>query len=450
MDAAATSALKIYNPLSIITDVEWAGSICRIARWRYSYSLAVPGDQNNSYESECPDGTEKVAIYHAHGQLIYESVTNGTTTSDYLIRSTVLGSVLTKLEANGSKNTTYMPTNGLVTAVQQRDSQGHPTVRLVQRDASGLQEDGQAYDPFGNIVSNTQPPVTGPPPYVPFYGATWGGASWSSFVNANNFSTGCYSADNNSPAPCNSAAQRFNQDFWSNLPGYHGDLGDAEHNYDVHAGIALGHPNKLDESGRPIFHHPQSGNLDDSEEPQNPQVDFTAQQLERFKTCVQQYGVTYLGHSFTVPGSNPRDDSSYFYGHTDAARGWIDRRAIGDFTARTDQASYTTSDLRYKADRAGLGIAAGKIIVGYTDLKHPYVNAIAADAGFTGGLRGSEFIGLWVYEVGNALSAITGQAPPIPPDARDRYDRLSEPGAALEDCVFGGRLNSNGSVTPPR
>ena len=165
--------------------------------------------------------------YDGDGQLIYESVTNGSSVSDYLIRSTVLGSVLTKLEANGSKNTTYVPTNGLVTALQQRDSQGHPTVRLVQRDASGLQEDGQAYDPFGNIVSNTQPPVTGPPPYVPFYGATWGGASWSSFVNANNFSTGCYSADNNSPAPCNSAAQRFNQDFWSNLPGYHGDLGES-------------------------------------------------------------------------------------------------------------------------------------------------------------------------------------------------------------------------------
>jgi hypothetical protein len=99
--------------------------------------------------------------------------------------------VLTKLDANGSKNTTYVPTNGLVMAVQQKDSQGHPTVRLVQRDASGLQEDGQAYDPFGNLISNVQPPVGGPPGYTPTYGPPYGFATSSSFINANNFGTGC-------------------------------------------------------------------------------------------------------------------------------------------------------------------------------------------------------------------------------------------------------------------
>src|SRR5207249_4178011 len=62
------------------------------------------------------------------------------------------------------------------------------------------------------------------PPYVPFYGATWGGASWSSFINANNFTGGCYSAQNNNPALCSDVTGQLildpmNPHFWSNLPG---------------------------------------------------------------------------------------------------------------------------------------------------------------------------------------------------------------------------------------
>ena len=82
-----------------------------------------------------------------------------------------------------------------------------------------------------------------------------------------------------------------------------------------------------------------------------------------------------------------------------------------------------------------------------TDKRSPYVNAIANDAGAV--LKGREFLGLWVYELGNALSLITGFNPDVPGDAEGRYGIGGEPGAAFSDCVFGGRLNSNGSVTPP-
>jgi hypothetical protein len=80
-----------------------------------------------------------------------------------------------------------------------------------------------AIDPFGSLVANAQPPSGGPPPYMPVYGATYGGLTWNSFINANNFSSGCYSAQNNNPSICNGALQeqmaRMGSAFWGNLPG---------------------------------------------------------------------------------------------------------------------------------------------------------------------------------------------------------------------------------------
>ena len=104
--------------------------------------------------------------------------------------------------------------------------------------------------------------------------------------------------------------------------------------------------------------------------------------------------------------------------------------------------------LGHKADPVGIGRARGGLVAGYTDKSSPYVNAIANDAGLT--LSGREFLGLWVFELGNALSAITNISPEIPADSRERYGVSGEAGAAFEDCVFGGKLNPSGSVSPPR
>jgi hypothetical protein len=158
--------------------------------------------------------------------------------------------------------------------------------------------------------------------------------------------------------------------------------------------------------------------------------------------------VDYLGHAFNLPGDDSQD--SWFYGHTDARRHWYPSLAIGDFTVRTDEHTYDVNELKRKGDPMGTGSNAGMLVAGFTDKRYPYVNAIAVDAGFTAGLRGSEFFGLWVYELGNSLAAITGENPATPADAKERYGRANEAGSALSDCVFGGRLNSSGSVPPPR
>ena len=126
----------------------------------------------------------------------------------------------------------------------------------MSRDPLGIQQDNNGFlyaiDPLGSLVANTQPPSGGPPPYIPVYGATYGGVTWNLFINANNFSGGCYSAENSNPALCNDMARelardRLNGDFWSNLPGFHEDLlaGENAHLTNVH--IASRHIDPLDE-----------------------------------------------------------------------------------------------------------------------------------------------------------------------------------------------------------
>src|SRR5207237_2744786 len=184
----------------------------------------------------------------------YESVNPGT--SDYLIRSTVLKNVLTKLDANGLKDTTYVPTHGLATVLQQKDYQSNPTIMGLNRDPLGIQEEGKAYDPFGNLIANVQPPVVGPPPYFSFSGPGYSTAGWYEFINANNFSGGCYSAENNNPAICNDVVQRllddpfhmveFKPDFLSNLPGARQEMWAAENHYVGEVQQQFHHLSRLD------------------------------------------------------------------------------------------------------------------------------------------------------------------------------------------------------------
>ena len=150
------------------------------------------------FVSEVRNGqTTTTALGHdGDGQVVIE-LFNGTTVN-YLIRSTVLGTVLTKLKSNGGKDITYVPANGLVAPMQLQDQPFSTPASFmvwVSRDPLGIQENKNGFlyaiDPFGSLVANVQPPAGGPPPYMPVYGATYGGLTWNSFINANNFSTGC-------------------------------------------------------------------------------------------------------------------------------------------------------------------------------------------------------------------------------------------------------------------
>ena len=121
--------------------------------------------------------------------------------------------------------------------MQNQNSPYTPFMSWVHRDASGIQESQSnsaysfnAYDPLGNPIYNVQPPITGPPPYVPFYGATYGGASWNSFSLANNLAAGCNYLG--TPMDCSSAMiKTMGLEFASNLPGFYLDNAYAEQGY---------------------------------------------------------------------------------------------------------------------------------------------------------------------------------------------------------------------------
>ena len=169
---------------------------------------------------------------------------------------------------------------------------------------------------------------------------------------------------------------------------------------------------------------------------------FTAKQFEQFKSCLSRmFQVEYKGHKFA------RGGESYFDGYTNRGAHWYSIKAIGDFTVRTDQQSYSSRDLTRKYTGI-FGDTGGKLLVGYTDPGSPYVNAIANDAGML--IKGSQFLATWVHELGNSLSSITRISPNVASDAADRYDGDTDAGTAFEDCVFGGRVKSDGSVSPPR
>lgn len=177
--------------------------------------------------------------------------------------------------------------------------------------------------------------------------------------------------------------------------------------------------------------------------PQNPNNDeFTPEQLEQFKKCLSEmYKVYYRNHHYD------RNGEAYFDGHSDTRAPWSIFK-VGTFTVRTDQKSYSSTDLKHKLGPLSGSFFGRGLVVGYTDKRSPYVNAIANDAGAI--LKGREFLGLWVFELGNALSEITGFSPDVPADAQDRYGVAGESGAAFSDCVFGGALTSTGSVVRPR
>ncbi len=146
--------------------------------------------------------------------------------------------------------------------------------------------------------------------------------------------------------------------------------------------------------------------------------------------------VYYQGHKFESGGE------ANFQGRSDSRRHLLSPTAIGDFTVRTDQQSYSTAQLHVK--RYG-DLGGDHVINGFTDSRGPYVNAIAYDAV----LQGSEALGLWVHELGNSLSYITNISPKAAADAADRYDGDTDAGTAFEDCVFGGHVTKSG-ILPPK
>jgi YD repeat-containing protein len=141
------------------------------------------------------------AAYDGDGELAFESsvTTPGTTQTSYIVRSTVLGDVITRLDQSGNKKITHVPAEELLFATQRTDGPG-PVVSFTQRDPLGVSETTKAvYDPLGNYIP-FQASGDPRPPAGSFSSASMGGLSSS---QANPFSCGVGCMLDGIPTNCN-------------------------------------------------------------------------------------------------------------------------------------------------------------------------------------------------------------------------------------------------------
>ena len=89
--------------------------------------------------------------YDGDGQLAFESSQFYSYSASYIVRSTVLGEVLTRLDQAGNKKITHVPAEGLLFATQRTDAGAY--VLWTQRNPLGITETSKAtYDPLGNYI----------------------------------------------------------------------------------------------------------------------------------------------------------------------------------------------------------------------------------------------------------------------------------------------------------
>ena len=67
VEQAAIAILREYNPVSILQDREWAGSICERKNGEIFTTPPKIGSVGGSNVGDCPPGTQRVGTYHTHG-----------------------------------------------------------------------------------------------------------------------------------------------------------------------------------------------------------------------------------------------------------------------------------------------------------------------------------------------------------------------------------------------
>jgi hypothetical protein len=130
-------------------------------------------------------------------------------TSSYIVRSTVLrGEILTRLNQNGNKSTTYVPAEGLLFATQETAYGGGPYVRWTQRNPLGITETGNGvYDPLGNYIPFQQHDDPRPPAGS-YNSSSMSGVAASLAANPFGSDTGCIM--DGLPTPCSRVLRAIN------------------------------------------------------------------------------------------------------------------------------------------------------------------------------------------------------------------------------------------------
>lgn len=147
------------------------------------------------------------ASYDGDGQLVYESsnTSPGTFEASYIVRSTVLRDMLTRLDQWGNKKITHVPAERLLFATQR--TAGGASVLFTHRNPLGITETTKAvYDPLGNYLPFQQH-ADPRPPVGSYNSASMSGLS-SSQANPHSYGVGC--TMDGTPTDCNRAMLSVN------------------------------------------------------------------------------------------------------------------------------------------------------------------------------------------------------------------------------------------------
>jgi len=150
------------------------------------------GRMVSSVETGALNTTTYTCAYDGDDEMVFESsaTSPGTSDSSYIVRSSVLGEVLTRLDQSGNKKITYVPAEGLLFATQRASGGPGPLVLATYRNPLGISETTKAvYDPLGNyipFVAHGDPR----PPAGSYSSASMSGLS-SSQANAESYGVGC-------------------------------------------------------------------------------------------------------------------------------------------------------------------------------------------------------------------------------------------------------------------
>jgi YD repeat-containing protein len=168
------------------------------------------GRMTTSVETTQFNTVSYTAGYDGDGQLVKESTNTSPGTSDtsYIVRSTVLGDVLTRLDQSGNKKTTHVPAEGLLFATQRTSGAPGAFVMFTYRNPLGVSETNRAfYDPLGNYIPFQ---ASGDPrPPAGSYNSGSMSALSANQADPNSFGVGCIM--DGVPTNCNKVVQAIDR-----------------------------------------------------------------------------------------------------------------------------------------------------------------------------------------------------------------------------------------------
>jgi hypothetical protein len=148
--------------------------------------------------------------------------------------------------------------------------------------------------------------------------------------------------------------------------------------------------------------------------------------LDRFSRCVKEL----FGVNTEAFVSTDRRGAGYFRGYDERGN---------PINIATDNRLKTTEAFRREGP-------SHKMVAGRTYSELPFLNFIARDLAENRRISSSYLIAAQVHETGNSLGFITGRRPQPKFNYADRDD---DPGRALEECVYKGRVAPDGRVSIP-